>query len=143
MSVPVASDRVFWSPQTVFRLSGVTQIAVGKVSLKWGFDIHRELVTGANLGYYGTGGFKGEMEFDGLGSSDSRWDDAAAVTSGIAPTFGMTAQERDTEGIGASGARTWTVSGKFTQYEKMWDKDMAVRYKLKGEMVTVPTVVQS
>ena len=87
--------------------------------------------------------FHGEVDFETLGSSDSRWESMIAITSGIVPTFGMTWQERDTEGIGSSGNRTWTVSGKSTEYEKRTSKDGPVMYKLKIILATEPTVVQS
>ena len=144
MSVPTASNRVFWAAQTVLVFSGSqTQAAVGDVRLRWGFRIHEEPVTGSNLPYLGTGVFHGEADFETLGSSDSRWENMIAITSGIVPTFGQTWQERDTEGIGASGNRTWTISGKFTEYEKRVSKDGAVMYKLKAILATAPTVVQS
>ena len=144
MSTPTASNRVFWAAQTVLVFSGSqTQAAVGDVRLRWGYAIKEELVTGSNDPYLGTGGFHGEADFETLGSSDSRWENMIAITSGIVPTFGQTWQERDTEGIGASGNRTWTISGKFTEYEKRTSKDGAVMYKLKAILATAPTVVQS
>ena len=144
MSVPTASNRTFWAAQTVLVFSGTnTQAAVGDVRLRWGYAIKEELVTGSNDPYLGTGGFHGEAEFETLGSSDSRWEGLIAVTSGVVPTFGMTWQERDIEGIGASGNRTWTISGKFTSYEKRTSKDGPVLYKVNAILATVPTVVQS
>jgi len=100
-------------------------------------------VTGTNTPYLGTGVFHGEGDLETLGSTDSRFENAISVTSGVVPTFGATWKESNTAGLGASGNRTWTVSGKFTQYEKSNQKDQVVRYKLKMIMATEPTVVNS
>ena len=143
MSVPVAADRVFPGVTTVFIISGVTYTAIADISWQAGFRIHEEHVTGQNLPYLGTGGFHGEISIEGLGSSDNRWEGLAATTSGIVTTFGMTWQGRDQEGIGASGNRTWTISGKFTEFGVRNDRDNLVRIHAKAIMATVPTFVQS
>lgn len=143
-TIPTSNSRIFWAAQTVLIFSGTqTQAAVGDVRLRWGYRIHEELTTGTNLPYLGTGGFHGEADFETLGSSDSRWEGMVAIVSGIVPTFGQTWQERDTEGIGASGNRTWTISGKCTEYEKRTSKDGVVLYKLKIILSNEPTVTQS
>jgi hypothetical protein len=37
-------------------------------------------------------------------------------------------------------ARTWYASGKFMEYEKIWDRDKAVMYRLRGILVQEPVV---
>ena len=117
--------------------------AIASIDGKWGYKIHEEVVTGTNLPYLGTGVFHGEVTVETLGSSDSRWEQAISVASGVAPTFGMTFRETDTQGLTLSGARTWTMSGKFTEYTKKTSKDQVVMYTLKGILATEPTVAQS
>lgn len=143
MSVPVNNQAVFWAATTTYKLSGQTFAAIADITLKWGYKIHEEVVTGTNIPYLGTGVFHGEADIVSLGSSDSRWDAAISVTSGVVPTFGMTWRETDTQGLTLSGARTWTISGKFTEYEKKTQKDQVVTYKLKAIMSNEPSVVQS
>lgn len=143
MSVPVNRQAVAWAANTTLTISGVTYAAVGTVDAKWGYKIHEEVVTGTNNPYLGTGVFHGDCSFETLGSSDSRWETAISVSSGVAPTFGMTWRETDTQGLTLSGARTWTMSGKFTEYTKKVSKDGAVMYTLKGILALEPTVVQS
>ena len=142
-SVPTNNQAVFWAAITTFKLSGVTYPAIADITLKWGYKIHEEVTTGTNTPYLGTGVFHGEADIVSLGSSDSRFENAITIASGIVPTFGMTWQERDTQGLTLSGQRTWTISGKFTEYEKKTQKDQVVTYKLKCVMSNEPTVVQS
>lgn len=143
MSVPTAANRVFPGVTTVFVISGVTYTAAANIELSWGHAIHEEAVTGQTLPYLGTGVFHGEARVEGLGSSDNRWEGLADTTSGIVTTFGMTWQGRDQEGIGASGNRTWTISGKFTEFAIINDRDNLVRIRGRAILATVPTVVQS
>ena len=143
MSVPVAQNRVWPGVTTVFVISGVTYTAVADIAWQYGYRIHEELVTGSIDPYLGTGGFHGELSIDGLGSSDSRWEGLANAVSGIVPTYGVTWQGRDQEGIGASGNRTYTISGKFSEFGVRNDRDNLVRIHAKATMVTAPTVVQS
>ena len=143
MSVPVAQNRVWPGVTTVFVISGVTYTAVADIAWQYGYRIHEEPVTGSNDPYLGTGVFHGEISIDGLGSSDARWEGLANTVSGIVPTFGITWQGRDQEGIGASGNRTWTISGKFSEFGVRGDRDNLVRIHAKATMVTAPTVVQS
>ena len=142
MSVPTAANRVFWGVNTTYTLSGVTYVSVSNIRFRWGYAVHEELVTGTTDPYLGTGGFHGEIDVEGLGASDMRWEDAASVVSGVLPTFGMTWREGDTQGI-ISGNRTWTASGKFSNYEKVSERDNVVRYSLRGILALEPTVVQS
>ena len=111
MSVPVAQNRVWPGVTTVFVMSGVTYTAVADIAWQYGYRQHEELVTGTPIPYVGTGGFHGELSIEGLGSSDARWEGLANAVSGIVPTFGITWQGRDQEGIGSSGNRTYTISG--------------------------------
>ena len=143
MSVPASASRIFWAANTTFVLSGVTQAAVANIDLKWGYKIYEEATTGTNLPYLGTGVFHGEAMIEALGSADSRFDNAVSISSGIAPTFGITWRETDTEGLTLSGARTWTMSGKFTEYSKKATKDQVVMYSLKAILALEPTVTQS
>lgn len=143
MSVPTAANRVFPGVTSVFIVSGVTYTAVSNIELTWGHRIHEEHVTGATNPYLGTGGFHGEVRVEGLGSADNRWEQLADVSSGIVTTFGMTWQGRDQEGIGASGNRTWTLSGKFTEFNIRNERDNLVRINARAILATVPTVVQS
>ena len=138
-TIPSAAARVFWGVQTVLTISGATYAAVSKVATKWGYKIHEELVTGQNAPYLGTGGFHGEIDLDSLGSSDSRWENAVSTTSGIVTTLGLTWKEQDTQGT--ISARTWTASGKFTEYQKDVSKDGVVNYKLKMILAAEPVVV--
>ena len=142
-TVPVNNQAVTWAANTTFVLSGVTYAAIADITLKWGYKIHEEVTTGTNTPYLGTGVFHGEADITALGSSDSRFDNAITVASGVVPTFGMTWRETDTQGLTLSGARTWTVSGKFESYEKKTQKDQVVMYKLKAIMSNEPTVSQS
>src|SRR3989304_702450 len=143
MSVPVAQNRVWPGVTTVFVMSGGTYPAVADIAWQYGYKIHEELVTGTTDPYLGTGGFHGELSIEGLGSSDTRWEGLANAVSGIVPTFGVTWQGRDQEGIGASGNRTWTISGKFSEFGVRNDRDNLVRIHAKATMVTAPTEVQS
>lgn len=143
MSVPSSANRVFWAAQTTYTLSGQTFSAIADIALKWGYKIHEEATTGVSLPYLGTGVFHGEANIDALGSNDNRFESAVSVSSGVAPTFGMTWRELDTTGTGASGARTWTLSGKFTEFEIKTQKDQVITYKLKAILGTEPTVVNS
>ena len=142
-TVPSDRTRAFWAAQTTFTLSGVTYASIANIDLKWGYKIHEEVVTGTSLPYLGTGVFHGEVSVEALGSDDSRWENAIGITSGIAATFGMTWRELNTSNLGTSGARTWTVSGKFEQYTKKTQKDQSVFYTLKAILATEPTVVNS
>lgn len=143
MSVPVGANRVFPGVTTVFVVSGVTYSAVTNIELDWGYTMHKELVTGSTDPYLGTGGFDGQVSIEGLGSADNRWEGLATTTSGIVTTFGMTWQGRDQEGIGSSGNRTWTASGKFTRFTIVNERDNLVRIRVRGELALAPTVVQS
>lgn len=143
MSVPVNRQAATWAANTTFVLSGVTYNAIADITLKWGYKIHEEVVTGTNTPYLGTGVFHGEADIVSLGSSDSRFDQAVSISSGVAPTFGMTWRETDTQGLTLSGVRTWTISGKFTEYEKKAQKDQVVTYKLKAILSNEPVVNQS
>ncbi len=142
-TVPVNNQAAFWAATTTFKLSGVTYNSIADIKLKWGYKIHEEVVTGTNIPYLGTGVFHGEVDLTALGSSDNRFENAISVSSGIVTTFGMTWRETDTQGLTLSGARTWTISGKFTEYEKTAQKDQVVTYKLKAILSNEPTVVQS
>ena len=128
---------------TAFTISGATYAAVSNIDMKWGYKIHEEATTGTSFPYLGTGVFHGEADITALGSTDNLFDAAVQQTSGIAPTFGMTWQERDTQGLTLSGQRTWTISGKFMEYEKKTQKDQVVTYKIKAIMSNEPTVTQS
>ena len=143
MSVPTAANRTFLGVTTVFAISGVTYTAVSNIEPTWGNRIHEEAVTGATDPYLGTGVFHGEVRIEGIGSSDSRWEQLATVTSGIIATFGMTWQGRDQEGIGASGNRTFTMSGKFTEFSIINDRDNFVKFRARAILAQAPTVVQS
>ena len=123
-------------------ISGVTYKAISDGRARWGYKIHEEVVTGTNNPYLGTGVFHGEVDFKGIGAPTDRWDTIVAITSGVATTFGMTARFGDTTG-NLSGARTWTYSGKFTEYEQSWAKDGAVMFSVKAILALAPTVVQS
>ena len=142
-SVPTNAQATFFGAQTTYKLSGVTYNAISDITLKWGYKIHEEIVTGQSLPYLGTGAFHGEADIVSLGSSDNRFEQAISIGSGIVPTFGMTWQARDAQGLTLSGQRTWTISGKFTEYEIKEQKDQVVTYKLKAILATEPTVSQS
>lgn len=143
MSVPVAANRTFLGVTTVFTISGATFVAVSNIEPTWGNRIHEEAVTGDTNPYLGTGVFHGEVRIEGIGSSDSRWEQLATVTSGIITTFGMTWQGRDQEGIGASGNRTFTMSGKFTEFAIINDRDNFVKFRARAILALAPTVTQS
>ena len=114
MSLPSSATRVDWGVNTTLTISGVTYAAVSNVELRWGFKIHEEVVTGTNIPYLGAGAFHGDGRLESLASNDSRWEALVTPTSGVVTTFGLTWKESDTAGVGASGNRTWTISGKFT-----------------------------
>ena len=143
MSVPVAANRTFLGVTTVFIVSGVTYTSVSNIEPSWGNRIHEEAVTGSTDPYLGTGVFHGEIRIEGIGSSDNRWENLATPTSGILTTFGMTWQGRDQEGIGASGNRTFTMSGKFAEFAIINDRDNFVKFRARAVLVTTPTVSQS
>ena len=138
MSVPSAANRVFWGVNTIYALSGVTHAAVSNIQYTWGYRIHEEATTGISTPYLGTGVFHGEVRVESLGSSDNRFEGAVAATSGIVPTFGMTWREADTQAT--MSTRTWTASGKFTEYEKISERDNVIRYRLRGILALEPTV---
>ena len=143
MSVPTAANRTFQGVTTVFAISGVTYTAVADIRETWGYKINEELVTGTTDPYLGTGGFHGELRINGIGSSDNLWEKLVAAVSGIVPTFAVTWQGRDQQGIGASGNRTFTASGKFTEFEINNDRDQFVKIGARMIMGREPTVVQS
>ena len=145
MSLPVSANQVFWGVNTVFQVSGATWAAVSDIELGWGNTIHRELATGTDIPYYGTGGFEGRARITALGAWDARFEQVVAPASnGQVPTFGMTWQEINPLGSGASGSTaTWTVSGKFSNYTKVGQNDQVVRYRMEASVVTRPTVVRS
>jgi len=142
-SVPINANATFFAANTTTAVSGQVFKAVSNISLEWGFDIKREVVTGTNLPYYGTGAFKGTAKVESLGSSDNYLDMLNTVQSGIVPTVGMTWRDTDEQGLTLSGARTWTISGKATKFNIKSQKDDAVMYTFDVEMTTIPSVVQS
>ena len=139
MSVPSDGNRVFWGVNTTYTLSGVQQDALSTIQMWWGYRIHEEAVTGTNIPYLGTGVFHGEVEVDVLASSDNLFDKVIGLTAGQVLTFGMTWLELDTQGT--QSGRTWTISGKFTEYRKISDRDNVVRYRMRGIIALEPTVV--
>ena len=143
MSVPTLANRNFQGVNTVFVVSGVTYTAVSNIEPTWGNRVIEEAVTGTTDPYLGTGVFHGELRIEAIGSSDNRWEQLATPTSGILTTFGMTWQGRDQEGIGASGNRTFTISGKFAEFSIINDRDNFVKIRARAILVTTPTVVQS
>jgi len=139
---PPDRTQTFWAAQTTITISGVTYAAIADITVKWGYKIHEEVVTGTNNPYLGTGVFHGEVTLDGIGSPDNRWENLIAITSGVVSTYGFTWRESDTTAT-LSGARTWTASGKFTDFEHKFTKDGAVMFKTKGILGLAPTVSQS
>jgi len=139
---PPDRTQTWWAALTTITISGVQYAAVSDGKAKWGYKIHEEVVTGTNQPYLGTGVFHGEVDFKGIGAPTDRWDGIVAVTSGVATTFGMTVRYGDTTGT-SSGARTFTYSGKFTEYEQSFSKDGAVMFAVKAILGLAPTVVQS
>lgn len=144
MSTTVPSDRTrtFWGAQTTITTSGYTYAAIADVSLDYGYDIKKVIVTGSNLGYYGTGAFDGKFKLEGMGSPDNRWELLTTQTSGVVQTLGVSWKEQDTNAV-TSGARTWTGSGKIKNFKHAWKGDDAVMFTLEGVFVTEPTVVNS
>jgi len=132
----------WWAALTTITISGVVYAAVSDGKADWGYTVHEETVTGTNLPYLGTGVFKGKMEFKGIGDPTNPWQNIASITSGVVTSFGMTVRFGDTTAT-SSGARTWTYSGKFTNYEQSWSKDGAVMLSVKGILGCEPTYVQS
>src|SRR5574340_592678 len=128
---PPDRTQTWWAALTKVTISGVTYAAVSDGMAKWSYKIHEEVVTGTNLPYLGTGVFHGEVQFKGIGAPTDRWDNIVTVTSGVVTTFGMTVRFGDTTAT-ASGARTWTYSGKFSEYEQTWTKDNAVMFSIKA-----------
>jgi len=139
MSLPASAANVFWGVNTRLQVSGATHAAVSNIRLQWGNRIHEELVVGTDIPYVGTGGFHGEIEWESLGANDLRLEQIVAPTSGLITTFGLVWREDSTAG-GASNQRDWTVSGKFSQYEKISERDNVVRYRIRGTMVARPSV---
>lgn len=137
-TVPSADNRTFWGVNTVFIISGVTYAALGDFNVSWGYRIHEEIVTGRNLPYLGTGGFHGELTGTLLGASDARLEGLVGITGGQTPTFGMTWREGDIQATAST--RTWTISGKFTEYAKTSERDNVVRYRIRLIMSNEPTV---
>jgi hypothetical protein len=137
-TIPSTNARTFWSVNTTIIISGATYASVANLRVKYGYKIHEEAVTGTNVPYVGTGVFHGEIDAELLGSSDSQVWNAISITSGIVTTLGMTWQEQDTQAT--MSARKWTASGKFMEYEKIWDRDKVVMYRLRGILVQEPIV---
>ena len=137
--MPNASSNVFWGVDTTFTLSGSTMRAVSDLKTKYGWKIKEEATTGTSIPYVGTGVFHGEVDVTALGSSDGAvmWSGAVA-NSGIVQTIGMSWLAQDTNG-GMSG-RTWTASGKMTEFQQNWAKDNAVEFKFKLILTNPPTV---
>jgi len=110
----------------------------GDYRLAWGFKVLEEYVVGATIPYLGTGGYHGEVEGTAIGASDHRFEQLVTPTSGILTTFGMTLIESDQQAT--QSTRTWTFSGKFTEYEKIAERDNFIRYRIRGILATEPTV---
>ena len=142
MSSPPDRTQSWWAALTTITISGVVYKAVSDGTAKWGYKVHEEVVTGTNLPYLGTGVFHGETTFKGIGAPTDRWDNIVTITSGIVTSFGLTVRFGDTT-ASSSGARTWTYSGKFTEYQQSWSKDGAVMFSVKAILGSEPTAVQS
>lgn len=139
---PPDRTQSWWAALTSVVVSGVTYAAVSEGNATWGYKIHEEAVTGSNIPYLGTGVFHGDVQFKGIGSPTDRWDNIVTVTSGVATTFGVKVRFGDTTGT-SSGARTWTYSGKFSEYKQSWSKDGAVMFDIKAILGSEPVAVQS
>ena len=132
-------QRVFWGADTQILISGQQFTSVATVKLKYGFEIKEELVTGSNYPYTGTGGFKGSIDIEALGSSDMRLEGLASQVSGIVPTVEIQWIEKDAQST--MSGRTWTCSGvKINNFEHGASKDGAVMYTLKGTLLIDPMV---
>lgn len=138
MSLPASATRLFQGVNTTFRISGATYASISDVRFRYGNTLNEEHVTGTDIPFIGTGGFHGEIEATMLGASDHRIEGLADASSGIITTFGMTWIEGDTQATAST--RTWTLSGKFTEYEKLTEKDGFVRYRIRGILTNRPTV---
>ena len=139
MSVPSAASRTFQGVTATIRISGATMTTVGDWRYGWGFRVLEEAVVGSTTPYLGTGVFHGEIEGSVIGASDHRWEQLVTPTSGILTTFGMTLIESDQQAT--QSTRTWTFSGKFTEYEKVLERDNFIRFRTRAILATEPTVV--
>ncbi len=139
---PPDRTQSWWAALTRIIISGVPYAAVSDGSAKWGYKIAEEAVTGSNIPYLGTGVFHGEVQFKGIGAPTDRWDNIVTSSSGVVSSFGMTVRYADTTGS-SSGARTWTYSGKFTEYQQSFSKDGAVMFDVKAILGSEPTAVMS
>lgn len=139
MSLPADATRIFWGVNTTFFISGAKHTAVANIQLRYGYRVHEELVTGTNNPYLGTGGFHGELEADALGASDTRFDQIVVIASGQVRNWNVQWIEGDTQGTPADFS--WVASGvKFSEYQKVWERDNVVRVRLRGTLMAEPTV---
>lgn len=116
--------------------------AIANVNTNWGYELSREPVAGTNLPYYGTGPFQGEIDIEGFGSSDNRWEALVITASGQLRDWNVVMIESDTQGT-ASG-RAWALSGvRFTEYHKIWERDNIIKYRARGIMTIEPTAPTS
>jgi|SRR5579864_2311857 len=137
-TIPTTNATTFWGAQTIFTWSGATYKAISDATLKYGNKIKEEATTGTDLPYYGTGVYHGELDLKVIGSSDNSMWNAAAATSGIVPTMGLTMKPQDTQS--ALSGQTWTFSGKVQEFTQKWSKDNYVEYDVKMILATKPVV---
>jgi len=112
-------------------------VCLKNLSMQWSFEMIQETVIGSVNPVIGTGAFRGTIEFEILGNTQSVMHNWLNRTNGQLSTKTFTIGEVDFQA--SPDTRTWTVYAKINDYRETFRDDRFIMYHVSGVLTQQPS----
>jgi len=128
---------VIFGSKVIVKVNGNTLGMADHYRARWLYPIGKRPVFGSQMKARLTQSFDGELQVEGLWTTDNTLHTLATPVSGVLPTVTVVIEETDIQATPV--LKTWTFTGQMSPYEKEGQADQFVIVRFTVDLSAEPT----